>query len=91
MVLSANGTGTGPALTGSSVGLENGVIYLMDQNGTIMSVNPVSGDRTLVSGPTRGGGPAFAFPVSMASDSPDSVVVLDMSQPRPAPATAWAP
>ena len=80
VVLSANGTGTGPALTGSSVGLENGVIYLMDQNGTIMSVNPVSGDRTLVSGPTRGGGPAFAFPVSMASDSPDSVVVLDMSQ-----------
>jgi len=80
VVLSANGTGTGPALTGSSVGLENGVIYLMDQNGTIMSVDPVSGDRTLVSGPARGGGPAFAFPVSMASDSPDSVVVLDMEQ-----------
>jgi hypothetical protein len=80
VVLSANGTGTGPALTGSSVGLENGVIYLMDQNGTIMSVDPVSGDRTLVSGPGRGGGPAFAFPVSMASDSPDSVVVLDMTQ-----------
>jgi len=80
VVLSANGTGTGPALTGSSVGLENGVIYLMDQNGTIMSVDPVSGDRTLVSGPARGGGPAFAFPVSMASDSPSSVVVLDMEQ-----------
>ena len=80
VVLSANGTGTGPALTGSSVGLENGVIYLMDQNGTIMSVDPVSGDRTLVSGPGRGGGSAFAFPVSMASDSPDSVVVLDMKQ-----------
>ena len=78
VVLSANGTGTGPAMTGSAVGLENGVIYLMDQNGTIMSVDPVNGNRTLVSGPTRGTGPGFVFPVSMASDSPNSVVVLDM-------------
>ena len=80
MVLSANGTGTGPTLTGSSLGLEGGVIYLMDQAGTIMSVDPLTGDRTPISGPTRGTGPGFAFPVSMASDSPDSVVVLDMSQ-----------
>jgi hypothetical protein len=80
VVLSANGTGTGPTMTGSSVGLENGVIYLMDQNGTIMSVNPVNGNRALISGPGRGGGPGFVFPVSMASDSPNSVVVLDMEQ-----------
>lgn len=80
VVLSANGTGSGPTLTGASVGLENGVIYLMDQNGTIMSVDPLSGDRTLISGPTLGTGPGFAFPVSMASDSASSVVVLDMAQ-----------
>jgi hypothetical protein len=80
VVLSANGTGTGPTLTGSSLGLEGGVIYLMDQAGTIMSVDPVTGDRTLISGPTRGTGPGFAFPVSMASDSANSVVVLDMKQ-----------
>jgi hypothetical protein len=80
VVLSANGTGTGPTLTGSSVGLENGVIYLMDQNGTIMSVDPLTGNRTLISGPTRGTGPGFVFPVSMASDSANSVVVLDMEQ-----------
>ena len=80
VVLSANGTGTGPTITGASVGLENGVIYLMDQNGTIMSVDPLTGDRTLISGPTRGTGPGFVFPVSMASDSANSVVVLDMKQ-----------
>jgi hypothetical protein len=80
VVLSAVGTGTGPTMTGSAVGLENGVIYLMDQNGTIMSVDPVTGNRTLVAGPTRGTGPGLAFPVSMASDSPNSVVVLDMEQ-----------
>jgi len=80
VVLSDNGTGSGPTLTGASVGLENGVIYLMDQTGTIMSVDPVTGDRTLISGPTRGGGPGFVFPVSMASDSASSVVVLDMEQ-----------
>jgi hypothetical protein len=34
----------------------------------------------VVSGPGRGGGPGFVFPVSMASDSPNSVVVLDMEQ-----------
>ena len=78
-------------LTGSSVGLENGVIYLMDQNGTIMSVNPLNGNRALISGPGRGSGPGFVFPVSMASDSANSVVVLDMEQRRPAPASAWAP
>ena len=62
MVLSANGTGTGPTLTGTSLGLENGVIYLMDQNGTIMSVDPVTGDRTLISGPTRGDRPRLRLP-----------------------------
>jgi len=80
VVLSANGTGSGPTLTGAAAGLEGGVIYLMDQAGTIMSVDPVTGDRTLISGPTRGTGPAFVFPVSMASDSASSVVVLDMKQ-----------
>jgi hypothetical protein len=80
VVLSANGTGSGPTLTGAAAGLEGGVIYLMDQAGTIMSVDPVTGDRTLISGPTRGTGPGFVFPVSMASDSANSVVVLDMKQ-----------
>jgi hypothetical protein len=43
-----------------------------------MSVDPATGARTLVSGPGRGTGPAFVSPISVTSDSPDSVVVLDM-------------
>ena len=42
-----------------------------------MSVDPATGARTLVSGPGRGTGPAFVSPISVTSDSPDSVVVLD--------------
>lgn len=88
VVLSANGVGSGPTLGGDSMGLEGGVIYLMDQAGTVMSVDAVTGDRTLISGPTRGTGPGFVFPVSMASDSANSVVVLDMRQPPPGPGYA---
>ena len=82
IVLTGNGVGSGPAVTVAAVGLENGVIYVTDVVGNqIMSVDPATGARTLVSGPGRGTGPGFVSPVSMASDSPDSVVVLDMEQP----------
>ena len=57
--------------------LEHGVIYLMDFAGTIVSVDAVTGDRRLISGSARGTGPALVAPVSMTSDSPDSVVVAD--------------
>ena len=43
----------------------------------IVSVDPVTGDRTLISGTFRGIGPALVAPVSMTSDAPDSVVVAD--------------
>ena len=43
-----------------------------------MSVDPATGARTLVSGPGRGTGPAFVSPIGVTSDSPDSIVVLDM-------------
>jgi hypothetical protein len=65
VVLSANGTGSGPTLTGASVGRQNGVIYLMDQAGTIMSVDPVAENYALLLRPAltqlpgggSGGGP----------------------------------
>ena len=77
-VVTGNGVGSGPGLTiFAMVGLERGVIYLMDFAGTIQSVDAVTGVRTLISGPARGTGPAFVAPVSMTSDSPDSVVVAD--------------
>ena len=82
VVLSGNGVGSGPTLTGAAVGLQGGVIYLMDYAaGQIMSVNAGTGARTLVSGPTRGSGPNFVMPTSMTSDSATSVVVLDMERP----------
>jgi hypothetical protein len=70
--------GSGPTpFIGVTVALVRGVIYLMDYAGTIVSVDPVTGDRTLVSGTFRGTGPALVAPVSMTSDAPDSVVVAD--------------
>jgi hypothetical protein len=77
-LVTGDGVGSGPSLTiFANVALERGVIYLMDFAGTIQSVDPVTGDRTLISGPARGTGPALVAPVSMTSDSPDSVVVAD--------------
>jgi hypothetical protein len=79
-VLSSTTIGTGTAF-GSPVRVRvlNGVIYL--SSGTqIMSVNPVTGARTPVSGGTRGGGGAFVLPYSMTTDATSSgIVVLDRS------------
>ena len=66
----------------AAVGLENGVIYVTDVlAGSVMSVNAITGARTLITGPTRGTGPGLVSPVGMTSDSPGSVVVLDAEQP----------
>jgi hypothetical protein len=79
IVLTGALVGSGPAVTVAAVGLENGVIYVTDVVGDqIMSVDPATGARTLVSGPGRGTGPAFVSPIGVTSDSPDSIVVLDM-------------
>ncbi len=79
IVLTGALVGSGPAVTVAAVGLENGVIYVTDVVGNqIMSVDPATGARTLVSGPGRGTGPGFVSPISVTSDSPDSIVVLDM-------------
>ena len=57
----------------------NGVIYLAGRNGTtdqVLSVDAVSGSRTLISGATRGTGPAFDVPTSMTSDATTSSIVV---------------
>ena len=78
-VLTGVGVGAGPAVNVAAVGVEGGIIYVTDVVGNqIMSVDPATGARTLVSGPGRGTGPAFVSPISVTSDSPDSIVVLDM-------------
>jgi len=81
-VLTGVGVGAGPAVNVAAVGLENGVIYVTDVVGNqIMSVDAVTGARRLISGPGRGTGPAFVSPISMTSDSPGSLVVLDTDFP----------
>jgi len=81
-VLTGTGVGSGPAVNVAAVGIENGVIYVTDVVGDqIMSVDPATGARTLISGPARGTGLGFVSPVSITSDSPGSIVVLDAEQP----------
>ena len=81
-VLTGVGVGAGPAVNVAAVRLESGVIYVTDVVGNqIMSVDAVTGARRLISRPGRGTGPAFVSPISMTSDSPGSVVVLDMDFP----------
>ena len=82
-VLTSATVGGGAALgSPSRVRVLNGVIYLTGPNGTgdqVLSVDAVTGARTLVSG-TGGGttGPAFSVPLSMAVDATaGSIVVLD--------------
>jgi len=81
-VLTSASVGGGAALGNPSrVRVLNGVIYLAGRNGTtdqVLSVDAVTGSRALISGATRGTGPAFDVPTSMTSDSTtNSIVVLD--------------
>jgi hypothetical protein len=77
-VLSSNSVGTGPALTFTNrVRVLNGVIYLLDDN-RVLSVDAVTGTRTLISGGGVGGGPAFARAQSMTTDvNSGKLMVLD--------------
>jgi len=83
-VLTGVGVGGGPAVNVAAVGVEGGIIYVTDVVGNqIMSVDPATGNRTLVSGPGAGGGAPFFSPVSITSDRPGSIVVLDAERPAP--------
>ena len=79
-VLSSNAVGAGPALGASErVRVLNGVIYLLD-GGRVLSVNAITGSRTLVSGGGRGTGPAFALATSVTTDATGgSLMVLDQT------------
>ena len=79
-VLSSNAVGAGPALGVSErVRVLNGVIYLLD-GGRVLSVNAITGSRTLVSGGGRGTGPAFAVARSVTTDATGgSLMVLDQT------------
>jgi hypothetical protein len=81
-VLTGVGVGAGPAVNVAAVGVVGGMIYVTDVVGNqIMSVDPATGNRTPVSGPGTGGGAPFVSPVSITSDRPGSIVVLDAERP----------
>jgi hypothetical protein len=81
-VLTGVGVGAGPAVNVAAVGVEGGIIYVTDVVGNqVMSVDPATGTRTLVSGPGLGAGAPFVSPVSITSDRPGSIVVLDAERP----------
>jgi hypothetical protein len=77
-VLSSNAVGAGPALTFTNrVRVLNGVIYLLDDN-RVLSVDAITGSRTLISGGGRGTGTAFARAQSVTTDTTSgSLMVLD--------------
>jgi len=77
-VLSSNAVGTGPALGFTErVRVLNGIIYLLDGN-RVLSVNAITGSRTLISGGGRGAGPIFARAQSVTTDvASGSLMVLD--------------
>jgi len=81
-VLTGVGVGGGPAVNVAAVGVEGVIIYVTDVVGhQIMFVDPFIGNRTLISGPGTGTGVPFVSPVSITSDRPGSIVVLDSEQP----------
>ena len=79
-VLSSNAVGAGPALGVSDrVRVLNGVIYLLD-GGRVLSVDAVTGNRTLISGGGVGAGPAFTSTTSVTTDATGgSLMVLDQT------------
>jgi hypothetical protein len=79
-VLSSPRVGGGVALGDlDRVRVVGGTIYLVGRGG-VLSVDPGTGRRSLVSGSGRGAGPAFALPTSLTSDATtSSIVVLDQT------------
>jgi sugar lactone lactonase YvrE len=60
----------------------DGSLFVADRaapffEGTVIRVDPVSGNRTLVSGPSRGSGPSIAIPEGLAVEADGSLVLVD--------------
>jgi len=59
--------------------IAGGVIYAVDHDGEVMSVDAVTGDRTVVSGSTRGVGPSINSPVSITAGPSGEIAVLEQN------------
>lgn len=90
-VLSGPSTGTGPALSSAppgpvGVAVEpTGTIAAlgvsMTGEGHVLRVDPLTGDRALFSGPTRGAGPAIEIPLGLVVEEDGSLIVSDVGRP----------
>ena len=76
--------GTGPALSGASaitVDSASGLVYVANSNDTILSIDPTTFVRTLVSGPALGVGSSTGSPFDLAFD-PTGPALLAAVQDR---------
>jgi Beta-propeller repeat len=73
--------GTGPSMKDpyGVVADTMGNIYVtgVGNGGSVVQIDPLTGNRTLISSNTHGGGPAFQYPTSIASDTQGNLFVSD--------------
>jgi sugar lactone lactonase YvrE len=71
-------TGSGPALVNpTAIAVEAAGTLVVVDTGRMLRIDPVSGDRVLVSGDGLGSGPALVHPVAMAVEATGALVVVD--------------
>jgi sugar lactone lactonase YvrE len=71
-------TGSGPALVDpTAIAVEAAGTLVVVDTGRMLRIDPVSGDRVLVSGDGLGSGPALVHPVAMVVEATGALVVVD--------------
>ena len=86
MIVSDDTTGSGPIFTsprGLAIEADGNLVvtYKSERGPThevLMRVDPVSGDRTIISDHTTGSGPVFLSPAVLAIEADSSIVALDL-------------
>jgi sugar lactone lactonase YvrE len=83
-IISDSSHGTGPSLDQYMVCLcvgQDNAVYAGLQAvaicGSILDIDPGTGNRTEISGPSRGAGPAFYLPVGIAADASAKIFLVD--------------
>jgi len=80
--LALSGVGSGPAFE-DPIGIAveaSGTLVVADPIlQAVLRVDPVSGDRAIISDATTGSGPAFDFPQRLAVEASGTLVVVDIN------------
>lgn len=83
-LLHQDAVGTGPRLRSvRNVAVDpfSNRVYVVEQQHGLLSINVSGGDRSVVSGPSRGAGPAFTTPIDLALNLDDGFAyVLDLGE-----------